>query len=178
MGYLSCYCFKKIPFEPRHLPPQKNATLSDCVLLKWRDGLRAELDCASLALRVFAPQKSPSSLAIYRHKKTQPFQIAFFKVAGWTRCRRSCVSILIIRIYFRWRRVVANFLSFAPQVLRRIEVLRSYERLFIGIYFVSIYNVVRRTPYALFQKDAFCDEVVDFARGGVLRAVADIRPAR
>ena len=46
----------------------KNATLSDCVSLKWRDELRAELDCASLALRVFALQKSFSSLAIFRHK--------------------------------------------------------------------------------------------------------------
>lgn len=70
-------------------------------LLKWRDGLCAELDCALLALRVFAPQKSPSSLPIFRHKKTQPLRIAFLKVAGWTRCSRSCVSILITRIYFR-----------------------------------------------------------------------------
>ena len=63
-------------------------------LLKCRDGLCAELDCALLALRVFAPQKSPSSLVTSCHKKTQPLRIAFLKVAGWTRLElaTSCVT--------------------------------------------------------------------------------------
>ena len=52
---------------------------------------------------VFLLCKNPfSSLVIFRHKKTQPFRIAFFKVAGWTRLElaTSCVTgSVILRNY-------------------------------------------------------------------------------
>ena len=51
-----------------------------------------------LALRVFAPQKSSSTLVLLSPQKTQPFQIAFLKVAGWTRLElaTSCVTGRVI----------------------------------------------------------------------------------
>ena len=67
-------------------------------LLKWRDGLCAELDCALLALRVFAPQKSPSSLVTSCHKKRNPFGLRFLKWRDGLCAELDC-ALLALRVF-------------------------------------------------------------------------------
>ena len=66
---------------------KKTQPLSDCVFFKWRDGLRGELDCATLALSGFCVAKIPFASHLSAPQKTQPYRIAFFSSGGMDETR-------------------------------------------------------------------------------------------
>ena len=75
--------------SPVRLSPARSAKktqpLSDCVFFKWRDGLRVELDCATLALSGFCVAKIPfASHPPVPQKNATPIGLRLFQVAGWT----------------------------------------------------------------------------------------------